>query len=369
MARGLRSDRARVYLQLRSAHLERARALPAAALVFHGTRYDFDPSLAEGLELHEAGRVRAAILLARSRVNAIEINEPLMLQGLPTSTLLLVALGILPRRNRPRPAIVTYAIENLDPFARPIGPRLRSRIRRALEVRMFRFVCSRVDRIVFGTPAAERIYGSVTAGLAMRAASTLIPALPAPAAGAALNPKTPMSVVFLGALGERKGFPLVMTAWPAVVAALPEATITVIGKGTWADRAADWAAHDPSVTLVIDPPRARIADILDAGRVLTLPSQSSSTWREQIGLPIVEGLERGCLVVTTAETGLADWLATAGHSVIPSDADAPALAAALIEQLRSTRTPGDVVASLPPVDGRLAADEWLFDLSSRRAVA
>jgi glycosyltransferase involved in cell wall biosynthesis len=89
-----------------------------------------------------------------------------------------------------------------------------------------------------------------------------------------------------------------------------------------------------------------------------LPSQPSATWREQVGLPIVEGLSYGCTIVTTTETGLAGWLSEHGHRVVAADADDGELAAAVAAALLNPVE--DVVASLPDHDGRLAADAWMF---------
>ena len=65
-----------------------------------------------------------------------------------------------------------------------------------------------------------------------------------------------------------------------------------------------------------------------------LPSQPTSAWREQVGLPIVEGLSYGCTIVTTTETGLAGWLSEHRHRVLPADANEAQLAAAIIDALR-----------------------------------
>ena len=67
------------------------------------------------------------------------------------------------------------------------------------------------------------------------------------------------------------------------------------------------------------------------------------------------------MIVTTRESGLSSWLESEGHHVVASDAGAQALATALIAALDDPRTPQDVLDSLPSVDGRRAADQWLFE--------
>ncbi|MCU1550894.1 MAG: glycosyl transferase group 1 [Glaciihabitans sp.] len=361
MPTGLRADRARVYEHLRSAHLERARQLPPAAIVYGSTRYDFEPALAEGLELRQAGTWRAVRLLSASRLVAIEVNEPLMLSSLPTTALLMFATRLRHPRASRRATIVTYAIENLDPFTHPIGARLRSRLKRRAYRMLATYVLSRIDRIAFGSPAAQALYADQLASRRRPVAQRVILALPAPAPDAFDNVKTPHSVAFLGAFSERKGFPLVIEAWPLVREQVRDATLVLLGKGALRDAAVQFAAADSSVRLILDPPRDEIAAELATARVLVLPSQPSPTWREQIGLPVVEALAQGCLIATTDQTALSAWLTEHGHEVVPQTADARSVAAAIVRLLRSPTPTTHVLDSLPAVDGRLAADEWLFE--------
>lgn len=347
------SRRARLYESVRTAHLERAHELAPAAIVYRVRRYDFDESIAAGLELVQAGPVRAARLLRRSKLDILEINEPLMTSSLPASALAVFAV----RFARPdRTRIVTYAIGNDEPFS-GVSPSLKRRVRWAIERRLARYVWKRTDAIAYGTEGARDVYRRM---LPHRAdlAEALIPALPARAE----NPtgERAQRVIFLGAFVARKGLPLLMAAWPAVVAERPGATLTLVGKGALIDDARRFASENASVDLIEDPPRAQIRDILARSLVLVLPSQSSPTWREQVGLPIVEALEQGCSVVTTTETGLAPWLAEHDHGVVDADAGAETLAGAIIAQLSAGDRSEQIFASLPDRDGRLAADAWLF---------
>jgi glycosyltransferase involved in cell wall biosynthesis len=230
-------------------------------------------------------------------------------------------------------------------------------VRWALERRLARYVWKRVDAIAYGTEGARDVY-RVNLPLRSDMAEMLIPALPAAAGVPTVDRGS--RVVFLGAFVARKGVRLLMEAWPTVHAARPDATLTLVGKGSLVDEVRAFAQHDDSVEIVEDPPRAEIRDILSRSLVLVLPSQPSPTWREQVGLPIVEGLEQGCAIVTTTETGLASWLDEHGHSVIEGDADAAALARAIIGQIEAGDRSAAILASLPPRDGRLAADAWMF---------
>jgi glycosyltransferase involved in cell wall biosynthesis len=112
--------------------------------------------------------------------------------------------------------------------------------------------------------------------------------------------------------------------------------------------------------LEVDPGRDRIHAVLHEASALVLPSQPSPTWREQVGLPIVEGLSHACTIVTTAETGLADWLRERGHGVAVDPASPAELAEIIRTVLAHPVDPEAVLAALPARDGRLVADDVLF---------
>jgi len=357
----LKNTRVRLYKTVRTAHLERAHQLAPAALVYRVRRYDFDDSLAEGLELVEAGAWSAAKLIAGSRIRALEINEPLWREIMP-GAVLAVAATAFRRRGTPRPIVVTYIIGNTDPFeGTPTGwsPRaLRARVRARIDRALGRYLWNRLDRIVYGTPDARDNYRKIL-GAPRRAQERLIVSLPARPDDVPTGAR-PARVVFLGAFVERKGFDLVLDAWPLVCTARPDAQLLIMGKGPLEDRARDLAARDDAVELLVDPSRDTIRARLATCRVLALPSQRTPTWREQVGLPIVEGLEQGCRIVTTTEGGLAPWLAENGHSVIAAPSTSQDVASAIIAQLDAGDDPTVVLDTLPERDGRLEADDWLM---------
>jgi glycosyltransferase involved in cell wall biosynthesis len=352
--RRILTDRARLYRTLRSAHLERAQVLPPAAILFRMKRYDFHDELTLGLTVVQARPVRAAWLLARSPVTTLEIGEPLMLSGVWSSMLAIAALRLRALLGGRPATIVSYALENVNPFERRL--RARARLRRSLNGIAARFVWRQTDRIVFGTDAARETYGAALPEPEPKAVSAVIPALPAPCTCAAEADHAAGSVVFLGAFVPRKGLPNILTAWPHVRAVVPDARLTLIGKGALEDRARQAAAEDPTIDLIIDPARGEIHRQLRHARVLTLPSQPTADWREQVGLPIVEALAHGCQIVTTTQTGLATWLAEHGHDVVAPGCTPQELADAVVHALRAVPAPGE----LPALDGRLAADAWLF---------
>lgn len=352
--------RVRLYHQVRTAHLERAAQLPPATILYGDKRYDFEDGLAAELDLVHARGWRAAWYLFQHDLEALEINEPLYIQAARSTALALLGLRLRRLLGRPRPQVVSYAIENLDPAGLPRPEGWKSALARRVDLTLMGLIWREVDRIAYGTVAAETLYRAVLPTRRVPA-SAVIPALPAPAQPDVEVSKEPLQVLFLGALSERKGVRQLLAAWPRVRAEQPHAQLTVVGLGALADMVADGSGADTGIELVVDPPRAEIHTWLARAQVLVLPSQPSPVWREQVGLSIVEGLSYGCTIVATEETGLAPWLREHQHQVIDEATSVDDLAAGLLAALRAPLPAQTVLASLPAVDGRLAADRWLFE--------
>lgn len=357
----------RLYDQARTAHLERAGDDPPTSLLYATRRYDFDAALAERVGACQAGSLRAAHLLWRSDVHVLEVTEPAYLAGAGRAALCIATLRVRHALHiRQRPLVVTYAIGNSDP-RREYSPRsLRERASFRAKWLLSRIVWRWTDRVAFGTPMAAEtyrvLYGVPHAGQDVR----MVPALPA-ACSCTPRPRIARAFVFLGAFVPRKGLSLLLEAWPATAGALEGATLQIIGKGPLLAAAVDAAHADPRVSVLVDPPRAAIHESLREASVLVLPSQPSATWREQVGLPIVEALQHGCTVVTTDETGLAPWLGEHGHYVLPAHASSSALADALVRAASAPVVPAEVLASLPDRDGRAEAHAWLFRAPAGKA--
>ncbi|WP_300681137.1 glycosyltransferase [Nocardioides sp.] len=360
-APSVESGTVRVYRSLRTAHLERFAELEPATVFYRHRNYDFDATLLEGLDVHQVdGALDLALRLLRRDVATLEVNEPLMLAATRTSLAAVAAVRLRGAVRRRRTRVVAYAIENLDPFA-TAQTRVRRRARRSAHRIATRLLVGALDRLAFGTEAAARTYRPWLHG--PRPETAVIPALstPCPTCPSSGGPQQGerAGVVFLGAFDERKGLRQLLAAWPTVGDLAPEATLRLLGKGALEPLARAAAATDPRVTLAVDPSRVEIHAALAGARVVVLLSQPSPTWREQVGLPIVEALAHGCEIVTTAETGLASWLHDHGHRLVAADAAPGDLAATIAEALASARGPAEITADLPAVDGRLAADRWL----------
>lgn len=352
----------RVYDFARTAHLERLDTLYPGELIFRRKYYDFDESLARRVHARQLSRFQIGWYVFRSRADIIEVNEPVYVSAWPTIIVVLVATMFSKIIRRRRPEIVVYAIENKSPVEALV-------VRAKFPIFLAEFVVwmvvsiliRRVRRVAFGTHGACALYRDVLGRdfLLKSIECRHFPALPQRCNCASEFLKSQFEVVFVGAFEDRKGVFKLMDAWELVVQIVPTASLTLAGKGESVDRVTAWSSAHENVSILVDPSRRRIHSLLRSAHCLVLLSQPSRGWREQVGLPILEGLAHGCEIVASTETGIASWLTDHGHVVLEPSATSEELALSIVSALRARRTYEDVCASLPAVDTRVEADTWL----------
>lgn len=354
----------RVYPEVRSAHLERHRSSPRATTLYLRERGDFDRGL-DTTSFRRVNRWSAAWRAARSRPDVLEVPEPLWLEHAPWTFAVAIWCRAAARLEGRPLRVAAYAIDNSGPDRVPRGLRSVPPALWRLAARTAARLAARpLDRLAFGTDGARDAYLRVVGerwASRRRTSSRVIDALPCPCACVDTGRKEQGRVLFLGQLHPRKGFDLVLDAWPAVCEppADGQLRLVVVGEGPLLARARAAAASDSSIELVGAVDRERVHEELNRACVLILPSQGGGRWREQVGLPIVEGLAHGCHVVTTDETGLADRLRVLGHAVLDRATSADLLPVAVRSAATHHLDPAAVLAALPEADGRLLADEWL----------
>lgn len=350
----------RIYDAIRTAHLERFAQMTPAEVIYRDERYDFD-------QLEAAGSVRAVRMsryatvrrLLRTRYTAVEVSEPLMTGRWLDLFLQIAAIRINDRLHGRRTAVGAYCIGRNDPteklrslrhVPRPLGGWWARRVVRAL--------CRSMDRLAFGTTATWELVTDY-AGFAAIERGRMFPAV-AQRCECPDAHRDAGTVLFVGAFTERKGIRQLMSAWQAVGDA--GLRLHIVGTGPLEAEVREWAHGRADVRLDIDPPRAQVHQAYRRAHVLVLLSQRVGYWREQVGLPIVEGLAHGCEIVSTDDTGLAGWLTEHGHTVLPTSrsSDPAAAAAAICAAARRERSAAQLLADLPEVDPRHEADAWLL---------
>lgn len=308
--------------------------------------------------------VHAVRALVSSRSSVLELPEPLWIRFLPTTAVLALAWrasGLV--RRRPR-RIVSYAIENNDVDTLLWGDRRMPSWLTNLMKGAIRFYINRsVDRIAFGSQGAAETYESLH--LSRSIETRVIDELPS--ASAPTTAGQANSAIFVGAFEKRKGIMQLMSAWPEVEQAVPNAVLTLVGVGALTTELEAWCSRHPdSRRLVGQLQHDEVRNTISDHAVLVAPSVRSGRWREQIGLPIVEGLSAGLTIVTTKDSGLSSWLGDHGHRVLETRYLQQNLGSAIVDAF-DNRIPVDVVQSeLPDVPARIEADHWLHhDVEAR----
>jgi len=262
-----------------------------------------------------------AVAVRCARPQVLEVPEPMWFRAwLPTALLL---LGL--RATGLRPSVVTYAIENLAPaeslstrragvpgvLARLVDPGLRA---------LWRVSTRLVDEVAFGTPAARRTWLEALPRSRSGRVGPVVTESLGPCQHCAPLPRPDREVLFVSELSERKGVPDLLTAWPWVAEQRPGWRLVLMGQGPQRSAAGALADQRDDVRLLPAASREEVHAALRRASIVVLPSRRVPGWREQVGLPILEGLAHGCLIVATTESGLADSLTAGGHIVVqPGD--------------------------------------------------
>ena len=149
-----------------------------------------------------------------------------------------------------------------------------------------------------------------------------------PAASPSLEPR----VVFTSPLAPNKGIDRLLEAMAIVRLSVPEARLTVAGRGPLEPLVAS-AAADPStgVDYVGTLDTAGVAHLLREGAVFATAPRPTWKWTEQLGLAYLEAMASGLPVVTT-RCGTNDEAVTPTNSLVEDDVEA--LADALVAWLR-----------------------------------
>lgn len=337
----------RIIPELRAAHVERTQDWgEGETVLYRHLKWD----LASDGSIPDNCRKLTFVSLRQSCASPgllVELPEPLWVRELPWTILtmlgfLLVTLG--------RVRFVVYAIENNE-LRTLLGS---GRLSVALKWTIGLIFGSLLTRIAFGSEAARRTYEELP--FLSRVERRVILELPAPRLTAA-GVREQAGALFVGRLEERKGVRQLLRSWVEIEKCL-QTRLTLVGSGPLAGEVIPWVAARPiSRRHVPQVAHEDLERFYGAHTVLVAPSLRQGRWREQIGLPIKEALSMGMTVVTTPDTGLAPWLADHGHEVVDLDD----LDAAIARALRDPLPRSGVLSSLPAVDGRRSANDWLKD--------
>ncbi|MCM3485083.1 glycosyltransferase [Kocuria rosea] len=360
-----RFSTATYYHTARTAHLERLADGAPDYFFYSKRRLDFDESVVPaGVRIDQVNCLGLVAQVIRRGVSVLEVPEPMAIKLWPQLLTIHSFLALGKIAGILRVDLVSYCIENL-----PVAEKLRAKTGLPMSLCsvvariIVRFLLRTSTRVVFGTEASRDVYAKCADfELVSLVEHSLVWHLP--------SAKEPLDlpgsgVVFVGTFERRKGIFDLMSAWPEVLKCRPDAKLLLIGMGEELEHVRRFCAMHDSVILVENPPRSFIFSSLKKSKVLVLFSRRTPIWREQVGLPIIEALAHGCEIVTSDETGLSNWLRTNGHYVLPCTAGPSHLASAIVTALESSRDKRAIQSVLPRLDGRDAANRYLFSPGKR----
>jgi glycosyltransferase involved in cell wall biosynthesis len=143
-----------------------------------------------------------------------------------------------------------------------------------------------------------------------------------------LDAHTPL-VGVVGRLEAQKGHRDLLAAWPAVVAALPDARLVVVGDGRLrGDLEAQARGLGVAAGVIFSGYRADVARVLDAVDVVALPSL-----HEGMPLTAIEAAAMARPVVATAVDGTPEVVSHGETGLLVPPRDVPALGRALVDLL------------------------------------
>ena len=169
-------------------------------------------------------------------------------------------------------------------------------------------------------------------------------------------------------LEPEKGHPTLLEAWSSVVAAVPNATLLVVGEGSRRE-ALEAMAHELGVAdrVVFTGRRDDVPAVTAALDVAVLPS-----YREALGLTILEAMALSRPIVASNVGGIPEMVEDGVTGLLVPPHDAEALAAAIIRLLRDHpladtlgRAGHDLVHEKFCIERMVSAVEQIYDDGAR----
>lgn len=323
-----------------------------AAILYFGQRSETDLELLKSKAGVSKVGLRVLYRVARApEVMVVEVAEPMWIREWPRHFAAILFMRVVRWVWGLRsPIYVAYAIENLhwrERFSIPVAseiPLLGSALKRFARWFLDRSGAMALDALVFGTPGSRENYiESMPRCSKALETRMLLDQLSQCGCLKLCDDRSPRSLVvqYLGENTPRKGIDILLKAWRVLREERPEVRdwrLRLSGPGCEAIE--DFESVECEGRLSREAVYGRLSE----ADVVVLPSRRAKRWREQKGLPVIEGVRHGCAVVASTETGLAELLEQRAGCWIVEPENANALAEAI---WRAGREPRDVRRSVP----------------------
>ena len=352
----------KIYPELRTGMIEQCSTYAENIIIlYRKSLFDFHDSYVEKFSVknRKCSRIGVLFHLLMNDFRIVELTEPLFLREILNNLMYSIFLKIKSIvLMREMPSIVTYCIENVD-----MSEKVKFHLGRKMVFvwpiikLIILFNVKMCSKIAFGTPSAKEEYFSLFGSTLRKKENKEFNPAEGQCPSCFINKKRRQSIVFIGSLDDRKGIKEVMEVWPVISRELREADLTIVGKGYLEKYVIDWSLSQINVRVIVNPDREYIHEVLVSSETLILPSVSSVVWREQIGLPITEGLSHGCKIISTNTTGISQFLRENGHLVVSNLIDSTE---EIIRFIKINKTPLSILKSLPLIGGREEAELWLW---------
>lgn len=162
--------------------------------------------------------------------------------------------------------------------------------------------------------------------------------------------------LFVGRFVDKKGLDVLAAAWPSVAAAVPDATLRVLGFGPL-----EGLARRAGATVEVAPNRERVRDAMRSARLVVSPSRTATgDVADTLLMVNLEAQACGRPVVTTHHGGIPEYVADGQTALVVPENHPRALAEALIRLLRdddlANRLGGAGPAHVAAQDARAVAE-------------
>jgi glycosyltransferase involved in cell wall biosynthesis len=361
----------RIIPELRTSTLREVQSQIGVKVLYYKEKYDLQIA-PEKSKFRKVNTIQAMYEVFKSDAVVLELTEPLWMRELIRTILIGFTWKGRSFIRRKSNYCFTYAIENNDLNTLVYGTVYSHNFLIRYIRKYIRFFISRIyTHAAFGTYAAYKNYAdneflvqiphiypsrySILESSTTGSLNSEFGDLPTLRKGN----QAKLTYLFVGVLEKRKGIDLLIQAWEILDGVGFKGRLLIVGSGALESKVSQWCLEAPERRAYLGFKTGESLDsIYETSDVLLAPSQREGRWREQVGLPILEGLSFGLTVITTSETGIADGLRENGHIVLDDGNNPISLAKGISVAPNTLMSKDYVKAQVKGISNREKAFDW-----------